>query len=255
MSSQERFGYAWKKYAILPPIYEEQFSGWMGDLRKEDFKNKKILDAGCGMGRYCYLTATAWGAKKVVGFDFDFQSIDAATDLLKHTKNAEVQFQDIYKINYENEFDIVFSIGVLHHLENPGKALRNLYSATKSGGKLAIWVYGYKNNEWVVKYINPIRKITSKLPLLLTHAISYVFATPLYLFLKIFPHKNQYMKTMAKTSYKHIIHTVLDHLVPRVANYWTKEEVMALVKKLPGPLDYKIQSVRDYSWSVVINKV
>ena len=69
--------------------------------------------------------------------------------------------------------DIVFSIGVIHHLEFPEKALKKMVKATKPGGKVIIWVYGLENNKWIVYFFNPLRKILfSKLPISITHHLS-----------------------------------------------------------------------------------
>ena len=54
LGSQERFGYEWNKFNKIVPKYELQFLKWVFPLKKEDFKDKKILDAGCGIGRNSY---------------------------------------------------------------------------------------------------------------------------------------------------------------------------------------------------------
>jgi len=43
------------------------------------------------------------------------------------------------------------SIGVIHHLKNPVGAVLEMVKAIKPGGKLLIWLYGYKNNEWLTR--------------------------------------------------------------------------------------------------------
>ena len=68
MASEDRFGYEWGKYSDILPQYETQFNNWIYPLSKEDFKNKAIFDAGCGMGRNSYF-ALRYGAKSVVGID------------------------------------------------------------------------------------------------------------------------------------------------------------------------------------------
>jgi len=131
MSSAERFGYEWNKFNKIIPEYEIQFLKWVYPLKKDDFKDKIILDAGCGTGRNSYWPLL-YGAKKVVAFDFDKRIVDVAKKNLSQFENAEAVYQSIYDIAYENEFDIVFSIGVVQFLE---KHFSNLvdYKFTKCG--------------------------------------------------------------------------------------------------------------------------
>ncbi len=78
-----------------------------------------------------------------------------------------------YEIDLDGAFDIVFSIGVIHHLADPQAALRQMTKAAKLGGKVMIWVYGYENNEWIVRWFDPWRKlIFARLPIDVTHFLS-----------------------------------------------------------------------------------
>lgn len=253
MASQDRFGYEWDKYNFLLPVYEEQFLMWIGSLNKGDFFGKSVLDAGCGMGRNSFW-ACKYGAKELVAFDYDQRSIEAAKKNLEQFPQASVKFSSIYDIDYLNKFDIVFSIGVIHHLGNPKLALQKLFQAVKPGGKMLIWVYGYENNEWVVKYINPIRKITSRLPLWLVHFVTYIFSVPLYVYLKLFPHSSKYLKLLKKFSFRHIHLTVFDQLIPKIANYWKKSEVENLISLLPGNQIHSIYNIKGYSWTLLVEK-
>jgi len=230
MASEKRFGFEWNKYNEILPEYEHQFLNWTKPLKNSDYAGKRVLDAGCGMGRNSYWPAS-YGAKMVVGFDYDIRSVKSAKHNLAVFNNAEIIFNSIYDIDYNNEFDIVFSIGVIHHLKNPKLAISNLIKATSPGGRILIWVYSYEGNEWIVKYINPLRKIiTSKLPVGIVHSISYLFSMPLYIFVKIFKGPSKYLKQLSKYSYAHIHSIVFDQLIPEIANYWTKEEAQDLFK-------------------------
>lgn len=231
MSSTERFGYEWDKYSTLDPNYELQFKRWVAPLVPSDFKDKIILDAGCGMGRNSYW-ALKWGATKVVGFDFDQRSVAAAKkNLTGFDSQAQVLYQSIYDIVWENQFDIVFSIGVIHHLEDPMRALQNMTRALKPGGRLLIWVYSYEGNEWIAKFVDPIRKnITSRLPVGWVHFLSYFVSIPLYLFIHISHGPTPYLKQLSTFKFRHVHSIVFDQLIPKVANYWKKAEVEALLR-------------------------
>ncbi|MCI0532586.1 class I SAM-dependent methyltransferase [bacterium] len=233
MSSEQRFGYEWKKYAHVDPLYEGQFQNWMAPLMPDGFRGKDVLDAGCGMGRNSYWALT-YGARIVMAFDNDDRSVDAARNNLAVFPNAKVLKKSIYDINWNREFDIVFSIGVIHHLKDPKSALARLIESLRPGGILAIWVYSYEGNKWIVKYVNPIRiHVTSKLPVSMTHILAYICSVPLWFFLKITGGTTPYLKQIAGFKFWHVHSIVFDQLIPDVAHYWREEEILALVKGLP----------------------
>ncbi|MEK6933965.1 MAG: class I SAM-dependent methyltransferase [Nanoarchaeota archaeon] len=250
--SMDRFGYEWNKYNRIIPEYELQFLKWVFPLKKEDFKGKKILDAGCGIGRNSYWPLI-YGAKKVLAFDYDPRTIEVAKRNLAKFKNAEIKYNSIYGIDFKNKFDISFSIGVIHHLEHPKEAVKKLIKATKKGGRVLIWVYGYEGNEWIVKYINPIRKITSKLPVFITHFIAYGFSIPLYVYVRLFKQKKDYLKQISRFKFWHLHSIVFDQLIPKIANYWRKEEACELMEK-QGLKNIKAYQVNGNSWTVVGTK-
>ena len=231
MSSEKRFGYEWNKYSFMNSVYEGQFKGWIYPLTSGDFKGKIVLDAGCGMGRNSYWPLN-WGAEKVVSFDYDKRSVEAARKVLSKFSNSEVMFKSIYEIDWRNYFDITFSIGVIHHLNNPSLAIDNLVKSLKPGGVFLAWVYSLEGNEWIVRFVNPIRKyLTSKLPLALVHLLSYFCSVPLWIHIKFFNKKNEYLKQLSDFKFWHIHSIVFDQLIPDVANYWSKKEIAELFNK------------------------
>jgi len=249
MSSEKRFGYEWQKYHQMDLNYELQFRKWIKPFGPEVFKNKKVLDAGCGMGRNSYWVLK-YGAKELVAFDYDERSVEAAKKNLAGLNNAKVDFKSIYQLNYQNEFDIAFSIGVIHHLENPGLAIENLIKALKPGGLILIWVYGYENNEWIVKWISPLRKyLTSKLPPAILHLLAYCFSLPLWFFLKVFSQKSPYLKQVSQFRFSHLHSIVFDQLLPKIANYYKRDEARQLLAEHQLK-NIDISHTNNNSWTV-----
>lgn len=254
MSSSERFGYEWNKYPFIDHNYEAQFKNWIYPLNPEFFKNKKVLDAGCGMGRNSFW-ALKWKAKGLIAFDFDKRSVEAAKNNLAIFSNVQVFYKSIYEISWQNEFDVVFCVGVIHHLENPCLALKNLLKSLKPGGLLVVWVYSYEGNEWIVKYVDPIRKnITSKLPVAIVHFLSYFCSLPLWLFLKIFKGSSDYLRQLSTFKFWHIHSIVFDQLIPKVANYWTKNKVSELFKNMEFQEIGINRPPNNCGWTVIIKK-
>src|SRR3989338_2220717 len=246
--SADRFGYEWDTYQKIIPEYEMQFLKWVFTLQKKDFKGKKVLDGGCGIGRNSYWSLK-YGAKEAYSFDYDIRTVNVAKSNLREFKNAKVEFGSIYEIPYKNHFDISYSIGVIHHLAEPRKAVSELVKATKKGGKVLIWVYGYEGNEWIVRYVNPIRKITSKLPLFFLHYLAYLFSIPLYAYVRLFNPKHPYFKQLAGFKFWNTHSIVFDQLIPKIANYWKKEESLSLFDN-QGLINIQAERVNGNSWSV-----
>lgn len=254
MASSERFGYEWDRYESLDDNYEAQFLNWIGPLSKDSYKDKKVLDVGCGMGRNSYWPLM-YGAEHVTAFDFDRRTVAAAEKTLEDFKNKTILYKSVYDITWENEFDIASSIGVIHHLDKPKEAIRNMVRALKPGGTFHMWVYSYDGNEWIVKFVNPVRiHITSKLPVPLVHFLTYFCSIPLYLFVRVYRGKNGYLNQLKGFKFWHVHSIAFDQLIPRVANYWKKEELEELMQDI-GATDVVIEPPKnECGWVVTARK-
>jgi SAM-dependent methyltransferase len=254
MASAERFGYEWDKYAVMTPAYEAQFRNWINPLGPADFVGQRILDAGCGMGRNSYWPLK-WGAASLTAFDLDPRSVNRTKATLIEFNQATVVQASIYDLPWHNEFDLAMSIGVVHHLADPKVALERLVRALKPRGTLLLWVYSYEGNEWIVKYVNPVRKnITSKLPLPMVHFLSYFCSVPLWLVVKAYQGSPGYLGQLASFKFWHLHSIVFDQLIPTVANYWSKTDL----EKLLGSLDLTDLMIKrppnDNGWTIVARK-
>ena len=253
MGSEDRFGYEWGRYSDIFPEYEKQFLNWIKPLGTNGFEGKDILDAGCGMGRNSYY-ALLYGAKFVTAFDADKRSVQVARKNLSDFPNTEILLMDIYDLDYKDRFDLIITIGVIHHLENPKLALSKLIRALKPDGEILFWVYSFEGNEWIKKYISPIReKFLSKLPISYLHSITYLISIPFYFYIRIFPETNSYIAQISRFSFTHVHTIVFDQLLPKVANYWTKDQVYSLVENL-GLSNVSVESPQNKMGWILIGK-
>lgn len=251
MGSYNRFGFEWSKYPEIVPLYEQQFLGWVAPLGPDDFRGKRILDAGCGTGRNSWWPLQ-YSAAEVVAFDVDPRTVAVARKNLAARTNAKVLERSIYDLEFSNEFDLAFSIGVIHHLADPRRAIARLVEAVRPGGTVLIWVYGKAGYAWVKKLINLLRTVTSRMPLGLLRWLTYPFSLLFYLYIKL-PHRHPYLKRMRPASFWHLHSIVFDQLLPEIANYWTADEAKSLFDGLP------IENVAAYdcnagSWTVIARK-
>lgn len=146
-------------------------------LDRQELKGKLVLDAGCGTGRFSEVVMKYGG--HVVGVDMSC-SVEEAVE---NVPGAEVLQADIMNLPFRKEsFDIVFSLGVIHHTYNTSKAFGELAKLVKPGGKLSVWVYsdeGWKTRIHNRTQVSLCRAITTKMPPEMLYKLCHV-AIPLY---------------------------------------------------------------------------
>jgi SAM-dependent methyltransferase len=236
--SPERFGYEWHAYSAILPEYEEQFRRWTVPLAAEDWRGKSFLDVGCGTGRNSYWPMV-YGAREGSAVDIDERSLAAARRNLAPFPSVEVARSS------------AFAIGVVHHLEDPLAALQGMVRAVKPGGRVLIWVYGREGNGAILALLDPLRRaLLRRLPIALVHHLSLYPAAVLFLLLRLGFRPNPYLKLVGRFRFAHIRGIVFDQMLPRIAHYWPRETVEALMGKA-GLEDIRVTAVNGMSWSAI----
>ncbi len=95
--------------------------------------NERILDLGCGDGCITAQLAELVPNGLTVGIDASQSMIDSAEKSHK-AENMRFDLTDINDINFENEFDIIFSNATLHWIKDHNKLLANVYKSLKADG-------------------------------------------------------------------------------------------------------------------------
>jgi SAM-dependent methyltransferase len=248
--SSDRFGYEWDTYAEILPEHEQQFRRWTAPLSPQDWRGKDFLDVGCGMGRNSYWPLK-YGAASGVAVDVDERSLERARRNLQSFPRIQVIRASAYELPFEERFDLAFSIGVIHHLEHPQRALEKMVHAVKPSGRVLIWVYGRENNRWLVSIFDPLRRtLFSRLPIGLTHHLSLYPAALLYLLVRLGVRPIEYFRLIAKFDFPHLRAIVFDQMLPRIAHYWPRETVARMMAEA-GLQDVKLTWVNQMSWSAV----
>jgi ubiquinone/menaquinone biosynthesis C-methylase UbiE len=132
-------------------------------LSELKFKNKVVLDVGCGSGRFCVL-ACKLEAKKVIGIDSSKININYNKKKFRKFSNLKFIYGDNTKLKLKNNFsDITISQGVIHHTTDMFGSLNELIRVTKKGGKILILVYGEHGMRWsLIKKLRPICNLVGK---------------------------------------------------------------------------------------------
>lgn len=110
----------------------------------EKVPGKKCLDIGCGGGRQC-VAFSRLGAASVTGVDFGEENIIFANKMKEKlgVKNIEYKLENAYDLPFpDNQFDIVSSNGVFHHLERMDRALAEAFRVLKPGGWMWLYING-----------------------------------------------------------------------------------------------------------------
>jgi SAM-dependent methyltransferase len=108
---------------------------------------KSVLDAGCGGGAATY-TMLKEGAKKATAVDLSGRALAHCERLVREfapsvSERLETHRASLLELPFADEtFDFVYSAGVVHHTEDPDRALRELVRVLKPGGNLWIGLYG-----------------------------------------------------------------------------------------------------------------
>ena len=116
-----------------------------------------ILVAGCGTGQHSIGTASRFSECKVTAVDLSLASLAYAkrkTAELEIT-NLDYLQADILKLNQlKQKFDIIESVGVLHHMDEPMAGWRVLTDILKPSGLMKIGLY----SELARQHIAEVRK-------------------------------------------------------------------------------------------------
>lgn len=236
-ATAEGFGWQWQHFTQEDEKYAEQMLGWIAPVTPEFFRDKVVLEGGCGKGRHTTLAAH-WGAREIIGIDLS-AAVETAFAATRSLPNAHIVQADIYRLPLARKFDYAFSIGVLHHLPDPRGGFLSLAAKVKPGGQLSAWIYGAENNEWITRLVNPVReKITSRMDQRTLLQLSKLPAACLFVATKLvygplnrngaglakYLFYNDYLSSISSFGWREQHTIVFDHLVAPTAFYITREE-------------------------------
>ncbi len=133
MNSQQQWDSdSYQKHTGFVSVYGEGVLDWLKPIAGE-----KILDLGCGDG---LLTEKISKISNVVGVDASAEFVEAAK-----ARGLDARQMDGHRLEFENQFDAVFSNAALHWMLEPQKVADGVARALKPGGRFIGELGGFGN--------------------------------------------------------------------------------------------------------------
>lgn len=205
------------------------FEEWIKPHTLETFRDKTVVDCGCGGGQHIEFVAPA--AKEVLGIDLN--TTEVAKAYVERFGNVRLLAGDLAVVKLNKEYDIAYCIGVIQHTLDPDKTFANIKTFVKPGGLLIFWCYAKEGNflNWGV--LEPVkrlvllrlpRKILFILSLVLT-AMMYPIVYTIYLLPLTFLPYYYYFQNWRKLSFRRNQLNVFDKLNAPITNFITRDQV------------------------------
>jgi len=124
------------------------------------FNKPNVLIAGCGTGIHT-ISANRYKNANILGVDLSLKSLSYAKRKIEELNYTNIDFlhADILQLKMLNKkFDIIESVGTLHHMKNPVQGLKILIDILEPHGFLKIGLYSKIARQNIFK----IRKIIKK---------------------------------------------------------------------------------------------
>jgi len=177
MRTQRAFGDEWQRFPEIHDVHRRIFDWYFEGPEPVRWKHLRVLDAGCGMGRWLHF-ARQQGAE-LVGMD-----VSAAIDVAaaRDGDGADFVQADLrFPPFAPDSFDLVYSLGVVHHLEEPLVGVRALAKLVRPGGELRLYVYRSLADEplWrrlLLRAVTALRRVTTRLPYPMVHSVAWLVA-------------------------------------------------------------------------------
>ena len=238
------FAQSWNNLPEGSVYTKDQFLDWLEPVSEEQVRNKTVLELGCGNGSLL-VHMLDWNPAQLTGVDLGDSVRAARNNLDSLGKGNWVVRQNDLTTFDSGGCDLVYCIGVIHHLREPVKGFEALVRNVKPGGAFHGWVYAREGNGVIVWLVDPLRKIACRFPWWFN---KYMIATPLAAPFFLYAHALRlfrwapgvrllplfdYCQWIAKREFAFFRHVAFDQLVTPQTVYIRKETIEDWMRSHP----------------------
>ena len=128
-------------YDLFETIYNGKVYRGLGKRVAEEIEqNDVVLECACGTGAISQYIAPK--CRQLIATDFSIGMLRQVAQKCQKYQNVKVKRADMTSLNCrDNRFDKVVAGNVIHLLEDPHAAIKELVRVCKSGGKIIIPTY------------------------------------------------------------------------------------------------------------------
>ena len=136
-------------YEVFENLYNGKVNRLMCKKVAERISSSdEVLECACGTGMISVHIAAA--CKHLTATDFSDGMLNKTRERCQYINNVKVEKGDILQLDYPDEsFDKVVAANVIHLLDNPEKALNELFRVCRKGGEVIIPTYLVKQDQGI----------------------------------------------------------------------------------------------------------
>lgn len=180
--TRDSFGYEWTHFNAPEPSGEVNFNDYFEGIDLASLASATVLDAGCGMGRHARQVARHAG--QVIAVDFS-DAIEQAARNTAACPTVQCVQGDLTRLPLrDGSFDFIYSLGVLHHIDDTVGTLRGLVAKLKPGGRMRIYLYWRRTGVVgaILGVVSLVRRVTTRLPFPLLKLLCWLLSVVLLVF-------------------------------------------------------------------------
>ncbi len=254
------FGRQWLAFPVVDGYFAStallaDVLGPLVDIR--EIQGRRVAEVGSGQGRIVRMLLEC-GASHVLALEPSEAYTVLSANLRDAGSRVTLRRSTGEDLPGDATLDFVFSIGVIHHIPQPGPVVRAAYRALRPGGRVVIWVYGREGNEALLTFLLPVRRVTQRLPHRVLEGLVRLLDVPVVAYAALcrrfdLPLGGYFRGVLGRFGPRERRLTLYDQLNPAYAKYYRREEVRELLESA-GFTDIGLHHRHGYSWTAVGTK-